>query len=390
MLALDTRIYDESVLRRLVEKEITEEEYRQLEAKNKLFAREMEYRQLEDQIKNGNISEKLSAGRKLASNKLEDANQQGFELFVTAVKDFVTGVGDFDGVIDQLKEQIQTELLGEYAKSTVKQDAYGLTEGTEIGTFLKTFQDTNNIYAGVIAMVSEAFFDLLGGMEGVKMILNPIKQILQEFMPVLKTLLVPALLLLKLLGSLANAIMKVLNVITFGLFSAGEKLYDSLVGLEDSSSSLSVQQSLEVERLRQLNAQYAALKLAIKDQEEYYLKKRRELNADFINQQISAGLSVHDMILTPQGNFSTDPNDYIIATKNPQGLAGGTQVNVIVNNTAADTASVGVQQRQNADGFTELIINVSKAVARDYAQGTNGWDGAILARAQKGSGRSLS
>ena len=390
MLAYETDIYDTTVLRRIVEKEITEEQYKQLDAEQKKLDRLLKYRQLAQDKRSSDVSTALGAYKEESVMHLQDMNPDGFVNFVTAVNDFCSGVGTFEKVSEELQRATQTAGLGEFTKATVANDAWGMVQGSEVGTFIQTFASTGNILAGVIATVSEAFFNLLGGMEGVQMILNPISEILKAFMPIIKTLLVPLMLLLKLLGSLANGIMKVLNIITFGLFSAGEKLYDSLVGLEESSSSLSVQQSTEVERLRQLNAQYAALKLAIKDQEEYYLKKRRELNADFINQQISAGLSVHDMILTPQGNFSTDPNDYIIATKNPQGLAGGTQVNVIVNNTAADTASVGVQQRQNADGFTELIINVSKAVARDYAQGTNGWDGAILARAQKGSGRSLS
>ena len=240
---------------------------------------------------------------------------------------------------------------------------------------------------GVINTLIKALADVIGGIEGLNIILNPIKQLLQAFAPLIKALLYPFLLLAQLLAKLGEVIMKVLNVLTFGLIG---KLSDKFDMLVSSSTELNVQQQSEADRLKALNAQYAALKSAIKDQEEYFLKKRRELNADYINQQISAGLSVNDMILTPQGNFSTNPNDYIIATKNPQSLGGGAVVNVSVNNSMADSAKVSVSQKQDSDGMTQLVINISKQVARDYANGANGWDNAVLARATSAQGRSLS
>ena len=275
---------------------------------------------------------------------------------------------------------------GTYAKGKAGLEALNLIQGTDVGNFVEGFQE-GGLVGGVINTLIKALADVIGGIEGLNIILNPVKQLLQAFAPLIKALLYPFLLLAQLLAKLGEVIMKVLNVLSFGLIGKLSEKFDVLVS---SSTELSTQQQSEADRLKALNAQYAALKSAIKDQEDYYLKKRRELNADFINQQISAGLSVHDMILTPQGNFSTDPDDYIIATKNPKGLGGGSSINVVVNNTIADTASVSVEKRSNSDGFAELVVNISKAVARDYTNGTNGWDGAIMARAQKGAGRSFS
>lgn len=276
---------------------------------------------------------------------------------------------------------------GTYAKGKAGLEALNLIQGTDVGNFVEGFQE-GGMAGGVINTLIKALADVIGGIEGLNIILNPIKQLLQAFAPLIKALLYPFLLLAQLLAKLGEVIMKVLNVLSFGLIGKLSEKFDVLVS---SSTELSTQQQSEADRLKALNAQYAALKSAIKDQEEYYLKKRRELNADFINQQISAGLSVNDMILTPQGNFSTDPNDYIIATKNPQSLGGGgAVVNVMVNNSMADSARVNVSQRQNSGGMTELIVSISRAVASDYANGNNGWDNAVNARTGRLAGRSLS
>lgn len=40
---------------------------------------------------------------------------------------------------------------------------------------------------------------------------------------------------------------------------------------------------------------------------------------------------VDDVIITPQGSYSTHPDDYIIATKNPKSLGGGSTINVNIN-----------------------------------------------------------
>ena len=275
---------------------------------------------------------------------------------------------------------------GKYAKGKAGQAAMSTIQGSDVGNFVEGFQQ-GGIWGGIINTVINAIVKVIGSLDGLEIALNPITELLQGSKPMFQALLVPAIYLSKILGVLGQVLFKITDFLSFGIFSKLSQHYESLVS---TTTELNVQQQTEVDRLKNLNEQYAALKNAIKDQEEYYLKKRRELNADFINQQISAGLSVNDMILTPQGNFSTDPNDYIIATKNPQSLGGGSVVNVVVNNSMADSARVNVSQKKDSDGMTQLVINISKQVARDYANGNNGWDSAILARATSSQGRSLS
>lgn len=138
------------------------------------------------------------------------------------------------------------------------------------------------------------------------------------------------------------------------------ELYDTLVGTNDERAK-------EEERLRALNDQYARLYDALKDQEEYYLNQRRGLNAqwDMENWQTR---SVNDMILSPHGAFSTDPKDYIIATKNPGELINGSSsVKVTVNNYS--DATVSTEERTGADGIKELVFTVKNIVNRGLANG---------------------
>ena len=117
------------------------------------------------------------------------------------------------------------------------------------------------------------------------------------------------------------------------------------------------------------------------------MKKKTELSA---NTEVANLTKVNDMILTPHGNFSTHPDDYIIATKNPQSLGGGVVVNVKVENTASDSVNANVMQSRGANGEQELIVMISKKVASDVATGANGWDSALSARNQRLQGRMIS
>jgi hypothetical protein len=121
----------------------------------------------------------------------------------------------------------------------------------------------------------------------------------------------------------------------------------------------------ELEELKHIYDQTVKLMDSIREQEEYYLRKRRKLNADWaIESQ-----SVNDMILTPHGNFSTNPNDYIIATKNPSALgSSGTVVNITVHNEAGDVAAATATQTTGPNS-TEIAIMIRKIVANDIATG---------------------
>lgn len=275
---------------------------------------------------------------------------------------------------------------GTYAKGKAGLEALNLIQGTDVGNFVEGFQE-GGLVGGVINTLIKALADVIGGIEGLNIILNPVKQLLQAFAPLIKALLYPFLLLANLLAKLGEVIMKVLNVLSFGLIEKLSLKFDSLV---QSSDNLAEQQQNEADRLKALNDQYKSLQAAIDEQNQYYLRKKMEVNAQAYDRALSS-TSVNDMILTPQGNFSTDPNDYIIATKNPQGLGGGgntvVQMNVKINNTIANVADVKTTQTVNSDGSQEMVVMISRKIAGDAASGENGWDDAFNAREQRLAGR---
>lgn len=277
---------------------------------------------------------------------------------------------------------------GSYAKGKAGMELMSIIQGTDVGNFVEGFQE-GGVMGGVINTLIKALADVVGGIEGLNVALSPIRQLFKAFEPLIKALLYPLVLLGQLLAKLGEVIMKVLNFITFGLVERLSVKFDSLV---QSSDNLAEQQQSEADRLKALNDQYKSLMAAIDEQNQYYLKKKMEVNADAYNRALS-GTSVNDMILTPQGNFSTDPNDYIIATKNPQSLGGGgntvVQMMVKINNTIANTASVKTTQTTNADGIPELSVVISQKIAGDAATGANGWDDAFTAREQRLAGRSV-
>lgn len=164
-----------------------------------------------------------------------------------------------------------------------------------------------------------------------------------------------------------------------------------ILGSKSSGSDYEQKEKEQLELMKAINEQYKSLYSAMKDQEEYYLKKSRQINSTAINE--GAGLTqVNDMILTPQGNFSTSPKDYLIATKNPGSLfdgSGETKISVVINNSMGDSANVTAQSRVGPEGQQELVVAISKKIAQDYATGTNGWDYAIDANSSRRRGRSL-
>jgi hypothetical protein len=136
----------------------------------------------------------------------------------------------------------------------------------------------------------------------------------------------------------------------------------------------------QLEKLRRIQDEISKLIDQQKSLEEYYFKKRQELNA-------KAAMSVNDLIVTPQGTWSTHPDDYIIATKRPDTLSsgGGVQMNVkIVNNAGA---AVTTQQGIGADGLNELLVMVDQRIQGNIASGK--WDGSFATRDARIRGRNI-
>lgn len=188
------------------------------------------------------------------------------------------------------------------------------------------------------------------------------------------------------LGLLFTSLLKSFEEVDFFFKNFSEWVDDAFEWLDLGMEKQS-QEEEELERLKELNEALSSLTQAIKDQEEYYLKKKMEINADTYKDKV---LNVNDMILTPQGKFSTHPDDYLIATKNPYSLGGGNVVmNVNVTNNASDVVDASVEQRESANGTKELVLMISRKVANDYATGSNGWDSAYNSRVSRMNGRRL-
>ena len=135
--------------------------------------------------------------------------------------------------------------------------------------------------------------------------------------------------------------------------------------------------------VKDLTDSYKKLQEAIKEQEEYYIRKKAELNMLDITDKVT---KVNDMILTPHGTFSTSPQDTIIATKNPQGLGGGVVNNIkVINNAGVD---VNVRENKGSN-MNEILVTISKKIASDVAGGYNGWDSAFALQQQRVSGRRI-
>jgi hypothetical protein len=200
-----------------------------------------------------------------------------------------------------------------------------------------------------------------------------------EFSDIFKTLMLPLLIVSKLIVALGTAINWFLNTVTFGLFKEMANTYDLLVSTNDERQK-------EEDRLRALNEQYTRLLSAIKEQEEYYLQQRRHLNSEWAIEQYQT-TPVKDMILSPHGAFSTDPKDYIIATKHPENLIGGAAppVHITVINNA--NATVSTQEQTGTDGAREIQVIIDGLVQQGMASGK--YDNAFDEMSQRRNGKRI-
>jgi hypothetical protein len=123
---------------------------------------------------------------------------------------------------------------------------------------------------------------------------------------------------------------------------------------------------------------------SILENEEYYLKKRRELNAD----RAIESMSVNDMILTPNGNFSTNPDDYIIATRHPESLGNAAAAPVYVNIVNNTTSTVTAKEQTDPDGTRRIAVLVDQIVQNGIASGK--YNGSFDAKQARDIGRRAS
>jgi len=291
---------------------------------------------------------------------------------------------------------------GKYAGNTAANSLSG-----DAGTFVKTWQQTGNWMLAIISTVIGALINVASEFDNFDDAMNPVTRLFERARPFIGNLLTavvsledvmndmftPLMALFNILSIVVDVIRPILEYITNPLKDVMSWLTDKLEEWGLVTDDVSDEQEEEAERLKELNDLYQSLTEAIDEQEQYYLKKRQQLNSETYNENVSSQ-SVNDMILTPSGNFSTHPDDYIIATKDPFSLNenSGTNVSISVqiNNTASDTVTATTEESTGDDGITQLVVNISKKVASDYASGTNGWDTAIDSNNLRRKGRSVS
>lgn len=421
-----TQLYEN--LKNLV-KEYNKESISNLDKEYNLLNKTSEEMERENLMRDYALSKEQASLILMAKQRNERAKmiQEARETVRSAENNYISGVGNFSNVLDakieEMKllvasgraqlEQLQeledrkSRLGGTYFADSSSRTLQRLADDYSAGRQIDMAQLFG---AGIINSVSSTFgtsglgqivsnsemYGMGGGMgmqfiqsvmkviseiEGIDQILEVTYYIVKEFEPLFKALLLPLLMLSKLFVELAKVIMNFLNTMTGGLIQDMADSWDMLVSAQDD----------ETEAIKRTTEQMQNLYKAMLQEEEYYLTKKREINAGIYNESIGAK-NVNDMILTPQGKFSTNPNDYIIATKNPSALAGGGSVvnmSVQINNELGSVANVTATQSEDAEGNKQLLINISRKIANDYATGSNGWDSAINYNAGRRQGRNI-
>jgi tape measure domain-containing protein len=289
--------------------------------------------------------------------------------------------------------------VGDFAGAKFQEMGANLIQGTDVGAFVQGTAMGGPI-VGLINMLMNAIGNVVGGMEVLEYTLNPVTNLLQGLAPLLKMTIFPLVVISRGLEMLGEAIEKALTWILDGIF--GEGTMESIDYFYDSLTDSANKMEETAQRLEALNEMLDKTRQSIMEAEEYFLVQNRNANAQWAAQMQGQFVmdtrtqKVNDMILTPHGNFSTAPDDYILAMKDPASLMRntGSNANVVVkftvNNNASDVVEAQAEERIGADGQKELMVTISRMVASDYASGKNGWDSAYSGRESRMKGRRVS
>jgi hypothetical protein len=250
--------------------------------------------------------------------------------------------------------------------------AYDTLQGSQVGSMVTSVSEgaaAGGVWGAVIAAFLEVITDVMGSMENLNIVMNPITEVAEELQPLVKALLLPIAILNKLINNFIHIISPVIEL----LFGGFADLYDIIADTNDEREK-------EAELLRTLNSQYESLLESMRENEEYYLKERRKLNSDISMENYKP---VNDFILSPHGSWSTSPEDYIIATKRPQDLmsGGNRPIQVVINNIAG--AEVEFQENNTPD-LQQLVVMIKKTTDNNIANGSH--DNAFNARERRLAG----
>lgn len=280
------------------------------------------------------------------------------------------------------------------------------------GAFASAFSENGELMISSLSAVANMFLDFMQTLEGADYAFSIVTQILSEWEDGLQKIVDSVSMITQVFAEMAEILSPVFTLIgsvvkiTTTLWAAMHKVIIILAGpllkalqiivepiakfadwIADFlgvSYELNDEKESELEQIRALKEGYSALYSAIKEQEEYYLTKKAQINADTYSGKITG---VNDMILTPHGTFSTSPHDTLIAMKKPEMLmsgGGSAGVSVTINNYS----NAEVQARQ--DDYGNIIVDISKKIAEDFANGNNGWARAYSTQQSTVAGRRVS
>lgn len=148
----------------------------------------------------------------------------------------------------------------------------------------------------------------------------------------------------------------------------------------------------ETKRLEDLKDDLAKLIEQARDDSLYYERNLRHKTALGVNASVSSKTSVHDALIDTNGKIiTTDPKDYLIATKQPENLIGGggvvvqPQVNVNVINNSNANVNVRTEQQEDSEGNLQLYAYIEDVAANFIASSKS--DDAFSARNYRLQGR---
>ena len=377
------------------------------------------------------ISE-IAAEQLIAEEKKRDYIENGADIMgeiATSIDDALRSIRSGNGG------------YGQYAGARLAQSGMELVEGSDVGNFIQGFQE-GGIWGAILETLIGALTKVIGGMDEMEKAMNPVTELLLRLEGVINFLheiitqvfdeLVDALKpLLALIGEILQAVKPLVSEVIHTITGALKDILSALMPLiaivkealapifkelakglrrffdglkwfadkitgglisqmnewADTIQLLDGEQQEEAERLRAVNEQYKNLYAALKEQEEYYLQQRRHLNAEWAIENFQRPTPVNDMILSPRGAFSTDPEDYIIATKRPEDLMNGGAAPVYVTVINNANATVSTQERTVSGGAKEIQIIVDGLVQQGMASGK--YDGAFDAMSARRSGKRI-
>ena len=261
-------------------------------------------------------------------------------------------------------------------RGTTLEGVNNITQGTDVGNFIDATMKTGDPLLALLVVLVEDVMDLVSFLGDLTALLSPIKTLLTPFKPLLKMLFMPLAGLNKLLLMLADQLDKFVDWLLNLMGTSTEEVNAVWAELTDNGDTLA-------ETLKAITDQLKSYSEALDEQEQYYAKMKKQLNSETVYEQLGMK-DVNDVIITPNGSYNTNPNDTIIASKNPSSL-GNRSMNVTINNTTSNTVDTSTTQ----DDYGNLIVTISKKVAGDMATGKNGWDNAMSYRNNRLSGKRI-